>query len=123
MTGQVKEDILSRFGELGLRVKEGRLCFDFSLLKEKEYLTEPAVFQYFNVQGEQKSIALDPGSLAFTYCQVPIIYKKGAKNALEVYSVEGQLKKEETLTLDFSTTNDIFDRNHKVEKIIVNINQ
>ena len=123
MTGQVKEDILSRFGELGLRVKEGRLCFDFSLLKEKEYLTEPAVFQYFNVQGEQKSIALDPGSLAFTYCQVPIIYKKGAKNALEVYSVEGQLKKEDTLALDFSTTNDIFDRNHKVEKIIVNINQ
>ena len=45
MTGQVKEDILSRFGELGLRVKEGRLCFDFTLLKEEPHQTRYSSFQ------------------------------------------------------------------------------
>ena len=32
MTGQVKEDILSRFGELGVTVKNGQLSFDPVLL-------------------------------------------------------------------------------------------
>ena len=38
MTGQVKEDILSRFGELGVFVKEGRLFFNPCLLRKDEFL-------------------------------------------------------------------------------------
>jgi hypothetical protein len=36
MTGQVKEEILTRWGELGLRVKRGRVHFDPILLDEAE---------------------------------------------------------------------------------------
>ena len=32
MTGQVKEDLLCRFGELGVRVNQGSLSFDIDLL-------------------------------------------------------------------------------------------
>lgn len=34
MTGQVKEDILSRFGELGVRVSDGTLGFDPTILRQ-----------------------------------------------------------------------------------------
>ena len=35
MTGQVKEDILSSFGELGVFVKNGKLVFNPRLLRKK----------------------------------------------------------------------------------------
>ena len=45
MTGQVKEDILCRFGELGVFVKEGKLYFDPCLLRKEEFLTKNANVQ------------------------------------------------------------------------------
>ena len=36
MTGQVKEEILTRWGELGLRVRDGRVHFDPVLLDAAE---------------------------------------------------------------------------------------
>ena len=44
--------------------------------KEKE-----AVFKHVNVHQEHKRMTLKPGSMAFTYCQVPIIYKLGNANS------------------------------------------
>jgi hypothetical protein len=82
MTGQVKEDILSRFGELGVRIQNGVMYFDTSLLKETEYLEAPANFEYFNVMGEKNSLPLTKDSLAFTYCQVPIVFSKNKRESL-----------------------------------------
>ena len=42
MTGQVKEEILTRFGELGIRVSDGRVRFQPTLLRPQELLREPA---------------------------------------------------------------------------------
>ena len=39
MTGQVKEEILTRFGELGLRVSDGTVRFEPSLLRPSEFNT------------------------------------------------------------------------------------
>ncbi|HSN65499.1 MAG TPA: hypothetical protein VLS94_02620, partial [Fusibacter sp.] len=39
MTGQVKEDIISRFGELGVTILGGEINFDPSLLSKTEFLT------------------------------------------------------------------------------------
>ena len=38
MTGQVKEDILCRFGELGVFVKEGKVGFNPKLLRRYEFV-------------------------------------------------------------------------------------
>ena len=40
MTGQVKEEVLSRFGELGLRVAGGEVRFDPRLLRAREFSSE-----------------------------------------------------------------------------------
>ena len=57
MTGQVKEDILSRFGELGVRVKDGKVSFRPTLLRDDEFLPD--------------------GSLSFSYCGAQITYRRG----------------------------------------------
>ena len=121
MTGQVKEDILSRFGELGIHIVNGTLQFDHSLLKPTEFLKEKQVFTYFNVKGEEKSIGLEPDSLAFTYCQVPILYKKGGDSGIKVEYLDGSQNNIDALKLDKDTSQDLFNRNHKIEKITVEI--
>ena len=71
MTGQVKEDILSRFGELGISVSEGKIMFNPRLLRKDEFLKEPMTFSYLNIDKELKEIEVDKNSLCFTYCQIP----------------------------------------------------
>ena len=72
MTGQVKEDVLSRFGELGVFVDAGMLYFDPRLLKKEEFLTQGGTFRYIDIYKEAQEIEVAEGSLCFTYCQIPV---------------------------------------------------
>ncbi len=76
MTGQVKEEILSRRGEFGLFVRSGTISFEPVLLKSTEFLNESATFRYLSLNDGWKEIILEKGSLAFTFCQTPIVYKR-----------------------------------------------
>lgn len=46
MTGQVKEDILSRAGELGITVKNGRLAFNPVLVRRLAFLSAAREFVF-----------------------------------------------------------------------------
>ncbi|WP_299124888.1 hypothetical protein [uncultured Winogradskyella sp.] len=122
MTGQVKEDILSRFGELGIFVSNGKLFFNPSLLRKNEFFTEATVFEYVDLFKERKSIQMESGSLGFTYCQVPIVYQISEKDSLEIYFKVGSSKTMESLIVDTSISEQIFMRTGEVTKIIANIN-
>ncbi len=119
MTGQVKEDILSRFGELGVFVKNGKLIFKPGLLQTKEFLKEPSIFSFANVSKEKQSIALEANSLCFTYCQVPIIYKRSEKESLKVVFNTGEQVEFDNKSLDLKTSKSIFERQGEVNQIIV----
>ncbi len=121
MTGQVKEDVLSRFGELGVSVKNGNLYFTPYLLRKDEFLSESKTFHYIDVQMEQKSIELEKNSLCFTYCQIPIVYKIGANRNIEIGYSDSTNKIVETLCLDKNTSQQFFGRTSEINKIIVNI--
>jgi hypothetical protein len=123
MTGQVKEDILSRFGELGIVVKNGVVSFEPSLLRKQEFLKTSQTFNYIDVDQKQQSIALQSGSLAFTYCQVPIIYSLDKKIGIQITFNNGTVKVLTQLELDKSTINDLFKRTGNVKYIEVNINK
>jgi hypothetical protein len=122
MTGQVKEDILSRFGELGVVVKDGELCFDPRMLKRSEFLTKKQAFNYFDVQGNAIELPLEEKSLCFTYCQVPVVYKLADENALEIMSKNGAAKVEK-LNLDTTLSQKVFGRTGDVTRIVVHIKQ
>jgi hypothetical protein len=119
MTGQVKEDLLCRFGELGVRVTDGQLHFDRALMHDGEFLTEPATFDYFDVQQQKKSVALTPGSLAYTVCQVPVVHQKGDKPSIEVTHTDGRSERIEGLTLNRALSQSIFRRTHDVAQLTV----
>ena len=81
MTGQVKEEIITRFGELGIRIRGGALNIDPRLLQASEFTHQPRTFKTTNVDGKHESFELKSGSLAFTYCQTPFIYSIGTDAA------------------------------------------
>jgi hypothetical protein len=119
MTGQVKEDILSRFGELGIYVKEGKLGFYPRLLRKTEFVKEAKSYTYITLSGDEKTIQLNKGTLGFTYCQVPIIYQIADKDSLEVHFNDGNLKIFQSLEIDKETSQQVFKRTDDVNYIKV----
>ena len=123
MTGQVKEDILSRFGELGVFVQYGKLVFNPRLLRRDEFLKEPKVFKYINIDKEVHEIELEKESLCFTYCQIPIIYKLSEKQGVEVVFNKDSVLEFDCLQLDSQTSKKVFQRTAEINKIIVYLNK
>ncbi len=119
LTGQVKEDIISRFGELGLRLKEGRIHFDPSILNKKEFLKEPAVFHYYSLEGKAAEISLNKNMLAFTFGQVPVVYSAAKKEEILVRLKNGETETATDRSLPRSVSEMIFQRNSELEKIEV----
>ena len=119
MTGQVKEDILSRFGELGVFVSEGELVFIPCLLKKDEMLSSPVTFRHVDVNSREKEMEVEKGSLCFTYCQVPVIYKTAEKESLKIRFSDGRTLETSGLQLDKTVSEQIFQRTGAVISVEV----
>ncbi|MDT0608123.1 hypothetical protein [Croceitalea rosinachiae] len=121
MTGQVKEDILSRFGELGVLVENGKLLFKPYLLRSEEFLKKDKEFHYVNLSGDDECILLKPHSLAFTYCQVPIIYTLSENKNITVYMNDKSRLVFEGSSLDAITSRGLFERKGEINRIEVSL--
>jgi hypothetical protein len=73
MTGAVKEEILVRPRELGMRVDDGDVVFDSLLVRHVELLEAATLWTTRSLDGHDLPIELPAGSLGFTLCQVPVI--------------------------------------------------
>ena len=79
MTGQVKEDIISRFFELGVQVHDGQISFHPQMLTDADF---------------------KDGELRFTYCGTEVIYRKGNAQGLtltkeqsrHIFARDGEIK-------------------------------
>jgi hypothetical protein len=122
MTGQVKEEILTRFGELGVRACDGAVRFQPVLLSTGEFLVEAEEFGYFDIGGKKRSIPLAEGKLAFTFCQVPVIYEMVADHGwIKIVYTDGSSAEVAGNMLDARLSGDIFSRNGRIERIQVGI--
>ena len=122
MTGQVKEDVISRFGELGVFVKQGKLYFNPCLLRKEEFISKETNFEYLSLSNGNQIIVIPVNSLAFTYCQVPIIYHISDKDHLEIIFKDGTSSKVDALIIDHETSEKIFKRTGDVIQINVYLN-
>ena len=122
MTGQVKEDVLTRKGELGLKIKNGKLSFEPTLLNENQLLQQEEIVSFIDFGNKPYSMTLDKGSLAFTVCQVPIVYKKGNANQVEVKYKDGKTETTSSLTLSHENSQKIFNRNGEIIQVTVCLN-
>ena len=122
MTGQVKEEILTRFGELGIKVHEGILHFQPSLLRKKEFLSEKTTWSTYDVAGQKSSRVLDVGTLGFTYCQIPIIYDiNKSEEQIQVEFSDGSIENLAGSSLTFELSSLVFNRNNIIKSIYVHI--
>ena len=111
MTGQVKEDIITRFFELGVFVKEGQISFHPIILKKSE----------FNKSGMFMSKKYNVPYLVFSFCNILVLYLIDDINGLELEMDYGNIIKIDGYTLDKEYSLMIFKRENKINKVIVHL--
>ena len=122
MTGQAKEDILSRFGELGIVAKDGQLTLHPSLLRRSEFLAESASWQYIDLSDEQQTITLPARSLGFTLCQTPVVYRLTDEPArITTFYADGTRQTLPGNSLNATTSAEIFLRTGSIYRIEVSV--
>jgi hypothetical protein len=119
MTGLVKEEVLTRFGELGVRVNEGGVKFELGLLRVHEFLASPQVFRFLDVDGQWQEITVPKSGLAFTWCQVPFVYRldDSVESAVTVTRDDGSHLTSTGLTLPTELSTELFLRSGRVRQI------
>ena len=123
MTGQVKEEVLTRFGELGIRIKSGAVRFDTRLLRASELETPQSTFRFLDVDEKWQQLSLPARSLAFTWCQVPIVYTlaDGGGNRLTLTFGDGTTAVMPDSSIDAELSAQLFLRSGKLRRIDVTL--
>jgi hypothetical protein len=119
MTGQVKEDVISRLLEIGARVSNGRVAFDPSLLDRKEFAVHETAFSFVSLDEKETAINLPAGAFAWTWCQTPIVYRSAEADRLVVTFGTGESVERETLELTEEETKHLFARSSYISQIEV----
>ena len=118
MTGQVKEEIITRYGELGCFVEDGCIVFDTSLLPKSEFLKTEKVFSYFDTSKQKCQIRISQNQLAYTFCQVPVICTLSKLNSFVTLYLKDETKVTiKGNTIDKENSKFIFERAGKVKRI------
>jgi hypothetical protein len=121
LTGQVKEDVISRIGEMGVRINDGKIMFETSLLNKEEILDKSQVFEYYRVNGEKHEILLSENQISFTFCQVPVVYTFSDEEKIAVAFENGKAEIIPGNLLNSEISNMIFNRSGEVKLIEVTL--
>ncbi|MDX1460048.1 MAG: hypothetical protein R3348_03235 [Xanthomonadales bacterium] len=121
MTGQVKEDVITRFTELGVHVKDGCVAFEPGMLRRGEFLTEPRTWVYDTGESGPCEETLPAGSLAFSVCGVPVIYRLAESEGIEVHTSDGEAHGASGNQVGKDWCQSLFRRDGRVQKIIVDV--
>ena len=110
MTGQVKEDIISRFFELGVIVRNGQIEINPIILRKIEF-----------IDTKEKTVDFKAPWLKFTYCAVPIIFLLDYKQGVDVEFSNGEKLFVDSTVLPLSISQSIFYRKNEVQQLIVHV--
>jgi hypothetical protein len=103
MTGQVKEEVLTRFGELGIRIVDGRVRLSPGLIPPDELFTEFG--------------APHAGTTRFTLCSVPMTLSVGASDEVTVEGSDGRRDRRDGSELTSRESRDVFTRSGAVTRV------
>ncbi len=102
MTGQVKEEVLTRFGELGFHVAAGRLLLSPGLIAPDEVLRATGT-------------RTDPAEL--TVCAVPMTVEAGGDDTVVIELTDGTVATSTALELDGARSHDLFARAETIARV------
>ncbi len=120
LTGQVKEDVITRFWQLGVKVAGGRVSFEPVVLDRGEFLGRPASWSY-TVGGPTRTDELPAGSLAFTLCGVPVVYRLAETARIEVTPADGEPTVVSGSCLGPELSGSLFRRDGQIRKLVVDV--
>lgn len=120
LTGQVKEDVLSRYLELGVHMDAGAVSFLPVLLSRDEFLVKAETWS-FRLGDETRTEELQAGTLAFCLCGTPIIYRIAEDSGITVFDSAGGKHGLTGNELGVQWSSALFDRNRDIQKIVVNV--
>ena len=119
MTGQVKEELITRRFELGVEANAGSLRFSPRLIRDDEWLSSPTSW---SIPGGP-TIELPGGSLGFQCCGVPVIYHRtSGPTRLRVQLHDGEQEIEGGM-LEGTLLEALRQRNGQVRRIDVDIDE
>jgi hypothetical protein len=123
MTGQVKEEILTRFGEFGVRVDDGAVRFSPDLLRAREFMTDSRDTGYVDTDDNWQTIAVPSNGLAFTWCQIPIVYEldDDAPVSLTIVDKDGGKKTLPQTNLPAAQSAQLFQRSGEIRQLTLNL--
>ncbi len=121
MTGQVKEDVLSRWVELGVQVTHGQVHFNPRFIRSIEQTPVDYTFRYIDAQGRWSEVELEAGGLAFTFMGVPVLYQyvDGQEEKMTIETVNGDSQTSTSFSLDASVSKSMFERAGEVRCIVL----
>jgi hypothetical protein len=123
MTGQVKEEILSRFGELGIHVLEGEVEFKPTLLRRREFLSEAEILRYLDVNNDWQTTSVPKNGIGFTWCQVPVVYELSSDTpTLTITLSDGKQITSNDLKLAGEYSKVLFNRTGFIKQIHITLN-
>ena len=124
MTGQVKEELLCRFAELGVRISEGRARIQPALLRRREFVSQSRTSGFLDVDGAWHDLTIPADGLGFSWCCIPLIYRldDAAPESLSVCYDDGTRQTRQSLELSAEDSVEIFGRTGRVRQIEVVLN-
>ena len=122
MTGQVKEEILTRLGELGVRIAQGAVSFVPTLLRAGEFTAAPSQLPLPAADGTEPALELPAGALGFTFCGTPVIYRLGPGPAvILIHAPHGPVAEQPGRQLDSVTSARLFARDGSIHHLEVRL--
>lgn len=123
MTGQAKEEVITRLAELGVRVDAGCLEIQPNLLRSQEFSGLESEFRYLGVDEQWHAVAVPEQGLAFTLCQIPVVYRLGEDSEANIKLLlrDGSLQNIDGMKLNAELSADVFSRNGSIRAIHVAI--
>lgn len=99
MTGQVKEEILTRWGELGVMIQDGKAAFRPHILRKEEFSAE--------------------GTLSFSWCGTKVTYIIGSENKIRIIKEGKTIAVQPGEELTGAQTKRLFSRSGLISEIEV----
>lgn len=102
MTGQVKEELITRLGELGVSFEKGEIRFEPKRVEAGEFARETLVLALEGDAGSTQELTVPAGGLGFTLCGVPVLYRRVERReqaGLRVQGRDGSVRNLANLTL------------------------
>ena len=122
MTGQVKEELLTRWAELGLVVSAGSVQFTPALMTGREFMTESRRLSHLDVAGVSRTLDVPTGSAAFTLCRVPVVVHASDHDSKIMITLDDSSRREvEGPSLDAATSRQIFEHTGRITRLDVHL--